>query len=358
MGDRQSNPSPASPLRCAVVGVGRMGAHHARVYRELADSRLVGIVDARPERAREIGEKHEVPWFESVDALLDSVELDAVTIAVPTVFHLEAARPFMERKIPCLIEKPLAADVEEAQRIVQLAEETGTILQVGHIERYNPTIRALSKYDRVEPRFIEVHRVSPMTFRSVDVGVVLDVMIHDLDVLLMLTGCEPDEVQACGVAVIGRCEDVCNARLVFPTGCVANVTASRLALKTERKVRIIADDGYVSIDYAKKSGVIIQRTANEEQLAEVRSLLESGVDLSDLDYADAINFDMLEIDDRDQLELEVTDFLTSIRNGTPPMVDARAGFAAVRTAERIVKAARAHAQQIGAGSMSILEPTT
>ncbi len=339
--------SALTSLRCAVVGVGRMGSHHARVYDALKESELVGIVDIDVDRAQEIAELYGTKAFASVEELLEATPVDAVTVAVPTVYHHDAASELLNRGVACLIEKPLAPNIEEAQRIVDIAEKTGTLLQVGHIERYNPTIRALKKYDDIRPRFIEVHRVSPMTFRSVDVGVVLDVMIHDLDVLLMLTGCEPTDVQAVAVSVFGKGEDVCNARLVFPNGCVANVTASRLALKTERKIRIIADDAYVSIDYAKKSGVVIQRTANEEQLAQVRKELESGCDLSDMDYTEAINVDTLDIDDHDQLELQILDFLHSVQSGAPPTVSAQAGFAAVRTAERITNASQAHADAIG-----------
>jgi predicted dehydrogenase len=160
-------------------------------------------------------------------------------------------------------------------------------------------------------------------------------------------------VQAVAVAVFGSAEDVCNARLVFPSGCVANVTASRLAMKTERKIRIIAEDTYVSIDYAKKTGVMIRRTDNEEKLAEVRAHLEAGQDLSDLDYTDAVIVDMLDVDDSDQLEAQLQDFLESVRGKKAPTVDARAGFAAVRTAERIVSAARDHAERIGIPSFSL-----
>jgi len=340
-------------IRCAVVGVGRMGQHHARVYHELEGAEMVAVVDADFDRAEEVAEKYGVKAYSTIVEALNDGQIEVATIAVPTIHHLSAARPFLERGIPLLIEKPLAHNVRQAQQLVDLAVRTETMLQVGHIERYNPTIRALSKFDPISPRFIEVHRVSPMTFRSLDVGVVLDVMIHDLDLLLMLTGSEPEEVQACGVAVLGTGEDVCNARLVFPTGCVANVTASRLAFKTERKIRIIAEDAYVSIDYAKKSGVVVRRTANEERLAEVRAHLDAGHDLSDLDYTDAVNIDTLDIDDQDQLELEISDFLESVRTGNPPAADARAGLSAVRTAQRIVESARSHAANIGAESMSI-----
>jgi predicted dehydrogenase len=189
-------------------------------------------------------------------------------------------------------------------------------------------------------------RISPMTFRSVDVGVVLDMMIHDLDLLLMLTGQEPDEVHANAVSVLGEAEDVCNARLVFPPDddglrCVANITASRLALKTERKIRIISEDTYVSADFVKRSGTVVRKTANERQLAEVREQLKAGQDLSSINYLDLVQVDELAVGEGEPLKLQIADFLASVRSGRRPAVDAEAGRAAVRTAERIVETARA-----------------
>ncbi|MCC6906543.1 MAG: Gfo/Idh/MocA family oxidoreductase [Phycisphaerales bacterium] len=334
-----------APLRVGVVGVGRMGRHHARIYSQMPEVRLVGVVDADANRCTAIASEYGAAAFGDTGELI-AAGVDAVTVAVPTQYHLRVAEPLLRAGVACLIEKPLAPDVDQARRLADLADATGTILQVGHIERYNPAVRALASQDNLVPRFIEVHRVSPMTFRSVDVGVVLDIMIHDLDVLLMLTGCEPHRVQASAVAVLGAAEDVCNARLEFPIGCVANVTASRLALKTERKIRIVADDAYVSIDFARKNGLMIRHTANAEQLARVRAQLAAGRDLSDLDYTDLVNIEPLEVDDADQLQMQLRDFTAVVRQGGRPRVDVHAGFAAVRTAERIVAAAREFAASI------------
>ncbi len=332
-------------LRVGVVGVGRMGRHHARIYGQMTGVQLVGVVDADAKRCAAIASEYSTQAFADVNALI-AAGVDAVTVAVPTKDHRRIAEPLLRAGVACLIEKPLAPDVAEAKQLAELADSTGTPLQVGHIERYNPAVRALTDHKDLVPRFIEVHRVSPMTFRSVDVGVVLDMMIHDLDVLLMLTGCEPDRVQASAVAVLGAAEDVCNARLEFPIGCVANVTASRLAFKTERKIRIVADDAYVSIDFAKKNGLMIRRTANAEQLARVRSELAAGRDLSDLDYTDLVNIEPLDVDDADQLQMQLRDFVQVVQEGGRPKVDVHAGFAAVRTAERIVAAAREYAASI------------
>ncbi len=332
-------------LRVGVVGVGRMGRHHARIYGQMAEVQLVGVVDADAKRCAAVASEYGGQAFADVGALI-AAGVDAVTVAVPTKDHRRIAEPLLRAGVACLVEKPLAPDVAEAKLLAELADSTGTTLQVGHIERYNPAVRALAGHKDLVPRFIEVHRVSPMTFRSIDVGVVLDMMIHDLDVLLMLTGCEPDRVQASAVAVLGAAEDVCNARLEFPIGCVANVTASRLAFKTERKIRIVADDAYVSIDFAKKNGLMIRRTANAEQLARVRTELAAGRDLSDLDYTDLVNIEPLDVDDADQLQMQLRDFVEVVQRGGRPKVDVHAGFAAVRTAERIVAAAREYATSI------------
>lgn len=339
-------------LRCAVIGVGRMGRHHAKKFRSIPGTKLVGVVDANAERREDAMEANGCAGFETVEQLLKA-GVDAVTIATPTVHHLAAAEPLLRAGVACLIEKPLAATVEEAQRLVELSRQSGAVLMVGHIERFNPAVVALQRAQAsdiaaggkgIVPRFIEVHRVSPMTFRSVDVSVVMDMMIHDLDVVLMLMGgAEPTSVEASGVPVLTEHEDVCNARLTFnlPHGrCVATITSSRLAFKTERKVRIVGENGYVSIDFAKKSGVLIRRTANEVQMQEIREELRKGTDLSSLDYHKLVAMEDLKIEDVDQLELEVRAFVDAVRTGSTPPIDAQAGFANVRTAQRIMGEAR------------------
>jgi predicted dehydrogenase len=337
--------APPKVLRCGVVGVGRMGRHHARVYAQTAGAELVGVVDRNPDAARAIVEEWGGAALPSVADLV-ARGVDAVTIATPTVHHRAAAETLLAAGIACLIEKPLAPDAREAEAIAEAAERSGAILQVGHIVRFDPVMRAIRAIGGLVPRFIEMDRVSPLTFRSVDVGVVLDMMIHDLDLLLMLLGDEPEEVQANAVCVVGRAEDVCNARLTFPADssgyrCVANVTASRLALKTERKLRIISEDAYVSADFVERKGTVVRKTANAAQLEEVRARLAAGEDLSSLNYLDYVRVEPLAVGTGEPLKLQIEDFLAAVRAGRRPSVDARAGFAAVRTAERIVEAARA-----------------
>ncbi len=345
--DKAAAPKTTGKLRAGVVGVGRMGRHHARVYTQLADTALVGVADENLDRREAVAEERGCKGFASVDSLL-AAGVDVVSIAVPTSYHRRVAEPLLRAGVACLIEKPLAGNVEDAKAIKEAAEKSGAVLMVGHIERFNPIMVALRKETEngrsILPRFIEVHRVSPMTFRSVDTSVVMDMMIHDLDVVIMLMGGrEPDEVQASGVPVITEHEDVCNARLTWRTphgACVATISTSRLALKTERVTRITGENAYVKIDYASKKGTLIRRTANESQLKEVRELLRKGEDLTNLKWHELVNIEELEVDDAEPIVAEIENFVRAVRTGARPEVDATAGLANVRTAQRIVDAAR------------------
>ena len=326
-------------LRCAVVGVGRMGQHHARIYSQMDDIEFVGVVDQSEERRNDIVEGWGGKAFATVEELIDA-GVDAVTIATPTIYHLEVAEPLLERGIGCLIEKPLAPTAEVANAIADAAETGSAVLQVGHVVRYDPVMRAVASIENLKPRFIEMVRISPMTFRSTDVGVVLDMMIHDLDLLTMLTGKEPTDIHANAVSVMGEAEDMCNARLEF-NGCTANVTASRLGLKTERKLRIISEDSYVSADFVNKSVTMVRKIANEEQLLDLRTRLAAGEDLSSIDYVDLVEVEEPVVGDEDALTLQAKDFLHSVRTGEKPYIDAEAGSMAIRTAERIMEQATA-----------------
>ncbi len=337
--------SEEKTIRCAVVGVGRMGRHHARVYAQMDGVDFVGVVDHDETRRNDIVEEWGGKAFATVEELI-SEGVDAVTIATPTVYHLEVAEPLLECGIACLIEKPLAPTAEVAAAIADAAEKGEAVLQVGHVVRYDPVMRAVASIENLKPRFIEMVRISPMTFRSVDVGVVLDMMIHDLDLLTMLVGHEPSEIHANAVCVMGEAEDMCNARLEFPEGsdgfgCTANVTASRLGLKTERKLRIISEDAYISADFVKKHVTLIRKIANEDQLIDLRTRLAAGEDLSSIDYVDLVEVEEPAVGDEDALTLQAKDFLHSVRTGEKPYIDADAGSMAIRTAERIMETAMA-----------------
>lgn len=331
-------------VRCAVIGVGRMGRHHARVYAQMDGAELVGVVDHDPQRAADIVEEWGGQTFGSIDELL-AADVDAVTIATPTIHHRAAAEQLLASGVACLIEKPLAPTAEDAAAIANAADAAGVVLQVGHVVRYDPVMQAIKSLGELHPRHLELHRISPMTFRSVDVGVVLDMMIHDLDLLTMLVGGVPDDVQASAVAVLGEAEDVANVRMTYPPDadghcCVANVTASRLAMKTERTLRIISEDVYVSADFVERKVKVIRKAANAGQLADLRTRLAAGEDLSDVNYLELVQFEDLEVADAEPLKLQAEDFLRCVRSGERPPVDADAGSLAVILAERIVEQAR------------------
>ncbi len=324
------------PLRVAVVGVGHMGRHHARVYSELEGCELVAVVDKNLDRAREIAGKH---GGEAVARVADvKGDLDAVTVAVPTVYHAEVAIPLLERGVAVLVEKPLAPDRTSAKQLLDATRKHNTLLQVGHSERFNPVVQAMLRME-LTPRFIETHRISPFTFRSADVGVVFDMMIHDIDIVLHLVKQRKYSIDAVGVAVLGSCEDVANARVRFGDQAVVNMTASRLALKTERKIRVFASMGYLSMDYQKKSGVAIRLADNLDLVRMARERdFEDLSQMANLDYGSMVNIEPLQVDDVEPLRKEIESFLESARTGADIGVSAEEGYAAVEMAERITNA--------------------
>ena len=319
-----------------------MGKYHAKAYAAMPRVKLVGVFDASADAARDAAGQFDCEAFADLGAVASRVK--AVTIAVPTKFHLGVAEPLLKRGVACLIEKPLAPDVEQSRRIVDLAREHNAVVQVGHIERFNPALRAAQRFN-LRPGFIEVVRVSPMTFRSIDVGVVLDMMIHDLDIVLRLANSPAEDVQAVGVSVIGDVEDICNARITFENGCVANVTASRLALKTERKMRLFSTDAYVSIDYQKRDGIVVRRAGNLAAMRDAVAKIKSGeiTDLSELNYEQLVQIEHLEIDEADPLRAQLESFVDAVTTGKQPEVSAEDGLAAVELATRIVTSMKTQA---------------
>jgi predicted dehydrogenase len=331
-----SSVSAGKPLRVGVIGCGRMGRLHVRVYSQMPTVKVTGVYDAQADAAAAVADEFGVPHRKSLEALLP--EVDAVTIAVPTKYHLQIGQECLSRKIACLIEKPLAKDVLEARRIVELAAENKTTLQVGHIERFNPAIRAMSRLE-IQPKFLEVTRISPMTFRSIDVGVVLDMMIHDIDIVLRLANSKVSRIEAIGVSVLGDVEDICNARVTFENGCVANLTASRLAMRTDRRLRVFSPDAYVSIDYQKRHGTVIRRTHNIDAIRAAAGKIRSGEiqDLSQLNYKDLVHIEELAIDDVEPLRAELDAFVDAVVSGSKPVVTGEDGLHAVEVAAQIVE---------------------
>ena len=325
-------------FRVAVIGVGHMGKHHARIYGELDSCELVAIVDKDLQRAKEIAGKHGGEPLSSVAGIID--DLDAVTVAVPTVYHAEVALPLIERGVAVLVEKPLAPDSKSAKLLLDASKEHNTLLQVGHSERFNPVVQAMLRMG-VAPRFIETQRVSPFTFRSADIGVVFDMMIHDIDIVLHLVRQSEYTIDAVGVSVLGECEDVANARIRFADNTVVNMTASRLALKTERRIRIFGPSVYLTMDYQKKSGLAIKLADNLDliRMAKERNF-EDLSQMQGTDFGSMMKVEPLIVDDTEPLRAEIDSFLDSLRTGAAPAVSAEDGYRAVEMAERITEAVK------------------
>ena len=304
-------------LRAAVIGVGALGQHHARVLAAMPDVELVGVVDTRADRAAEIAARHATIGFTEARAVLGLV--DAVTIAVPTSAHVATALPFIESGVAVLLEKPLAGTVAEAERVVAAAARRGVVLAAGHTERFNPAVAAAQPLI-VDPRFIEVHRLGVFPERSLDIDVVFDLMIHDLDLLLALVRSDVVAVEAVGVNVLTPRTDIANARLRFASGCIANLTASRISRERVRKARFFQRASYVSIDFAAREVEAYRLGAGEG-----RPAIEGG---------------RLAVVDEEPLYRELADFVEAVRAGRAPGVTGAAGRDALVLATRVADAMR------------------
>ncbi len=244
-------------IRIGVVGVGALGQHHARVYSKLPGVRLVGVADSRPGRAKQIAEPLETQAFLDYRILMGKV--DAVSIATPTTTHAEIGEHFLREGIHVLVEKPISNSLETADRLISAASESGRILQVGHLERFNPAVRALREVVK-QPRFFEAHRMGLFSPRSLDIDVILDLMIHDLDLITLLVPSAPVQISAVGIPILTRRIDIANARIQFADGCVANVTASRVSMEKIRKLRLFQARDYISMDFTKQEVAIFSLT--------------------------------------------------------------------------------------------------
>lgn len=306
----------AERIPVAVVGVGQLGARHARIYSELPQAELVGVADLHRERAEEVARTYGVRAVEDYRELLS--EIEAASVAVPTVSHEDVTCALLDAGVHVLVEKPVAASLPEAHRMAELARRKDLRLAVGHTERYNPAVAAVLAQSR-DPRFIEVHRLGSFSPRSLDIDVVLDLMIHDLDVVRKLVGREVEAVEAVGVPVLTPRVDIANARLRFAGGAVANVTASRVSQEKIRKLRVFERDRYVSLDYQSQEAVRFQLVPRPGGRPEI--LRET-----------------LPVRREEPLVRELTDFLGAVREGRAPLVTGEEGLLALELALRVVGA--------------------
>ncbi|MCP5117576.1 MAG: Gfo/Idh/MocA family oxidoreductase, partial [bacterium] len=282
------------PLRVAVVGAGAFGKHHLRVLANSDKVRLVAAVDLDADRAGKAASEFDCRPLQDWRNLVG--EVDAAIVAVPTSHHAEVGCGLLEAGIDVLIEKPIANDLGSATRLVRAAADNKRILQVGHLESFNPAVAAL-RQTLTLPLFFEIHRLSIFTPRSLDVDVVLDLMIHDIDIVLSLTGCQPEEIRAAGISILSEKVDIANVRLAFPTGCVANLTASRVSTEKVRKLRLFQPHQYISIDYSRQDAVAVGVSPERQ-----------------------IGFKKLTVEKGEPLQLELESFLECVATRSAPRV--------------------------------------
>jgi predicted dehydrogenase len=302
-------------LRTAVIGIGHQGKYHAEKYASLPGSRLVCVADIDRTRGDELARQHNADYLSNYRGLIGQV--DAVSIAVPTAAHFEIARTCLENHIHVLLEKPITSTLEEATHLIRLAEEQNLVLQVGHLERFNSAILAVEQYAKA-PRFIESYRIAPFKERGTDINVILDLMIHDIDLILGIVNSPIQQLDANGAAVVSKHIDIANARIRFDNGCVANVTASRVSRKSERRIRIFQDDTYISVDMLNNKLAVYQKDTKH-----------SSVELP------GIAVEEMTCEKGDALKFQIQAFLESITQGKPPVVSGEAGKQALEAAIRI-----------------------
>lgn len=317
--------------RVAVAGIGRLGSLHAKLYREVAGAELAGLYDADRARAAQLAGDLGVRSFPSFGEMLEAC--DAVNIAVPTSFHFALAEQALLAGKHVFVEKPITATVAEARRLIELAQEKKLVLQAGHIERFNAALRALGGFP-LAPRFIESHRMASFDPRGTDVAVVLDLMIHDIDIILSLVKSPLAQVHANGVAVVSYEPDIANARLQFENGCVANVTASRISQKKMRKMRLFQRDAYVSIDFLLGLSEVYRLVSPEEASGKFSFPLTLGK-IEQGARPRHILYEKLEAPEGNALKMELESFIAAIQNGTPPPVTGEDGLRALEVATTI-----------------------
>ncbi len=313
----------ATPLRAIVIGVGSLGQHHARVYTQIPGVQLVGVADASLARAQEVGKRLHVKATDQYRELLD--QADIVSVVVPTFAHHEVAKACLEKGLSVLLEKPMTRTVEEADELIALAREKKLTLQVGHIERFNEAVQALKKLEGPF-KFIEVHRLGPFSQRNMDIGVVLDLMIHDLDIILDLAGAPVERVDAMGVNVLTPHEDIANVRITLANGCVANITASRVTTDAKRKIRIFSPKNYISIDYQKQELVIFS--------------LKPDRDPDEQNLMRLIDREHHVFGKQEPLKVELSAFVQAVREKSEPVVTGEQGRQALALALEICQQIR------------------
>jgi predicted dehydrogenase len=305
-------------IKTAVIGVGSLGQHHARILGQHSNSKLEYVVDVDEKRALKIAKANKTNYLTDYNGLIGKV--DTAVISVPTTHHYQVAKHLLQNGIHCLVEKPFTLNVKEAQELIEIAKDKNLVLQVGHVERFNPAVIAAARFIN-NPKFIEVNRLGPYDPRTSHIGVTLDLMIHDLDILFYLLKDKVVSVEACGAKILSDTEDIAKVRLKYANGCIADVSASRVTLGKYRKIRIFQPESYISIDYAKKSLKVYTKKEKKEKMT---SLLD-------------IDIKKPKLPSNEPLFYELDNFLTSVMEGKKPLVCGEQGRDAVELAINILK---------------------
>ena len=314
---------PVQRIRCGVVGVGSLGQHHARIYAGLPGAELAGIFDTSKARAGEIAAKVGCRRFASLEEVAGAC--DAVSIVVPTDRHAEVALPLLERGCHLLIEKPICASLEEAERVLAAARSRGSLVQVGHVEHFNPVMAFLEK-EADRPQYITAERLAPYQVRGTEVGVVLDLMIHDIGIVLALVKSPIAKIDSVGINVLSKSEDIANARIQFENGCVANLSASRMSLRKSREVRIFQDNAYLSLDFMNQSGHLVRKSDI------IAFGLKMKVGLVKAGDTSSVPVHQIPIEKGEPLALELAHFVESVARRRQPKVGAELGRSALEVA--------------------------
>ncbi|MDP8232422.1 MAG: Gfo/Idh/MocA family oxidoreductase, partial [Candidatus Zophobacter franzmannii] len=328
-------------LKIGVVGVGHLGRHHARILSTLSNCTMIGIYDKDPKRSKEIAKEFNLASFTSYEDLLNNV--DAVDIAVTTTYHYELAKIALELKKHVFIEKPITTTVAQGEELVALAKANNVKIQVGHIERFNPVIMKSAALIG-SPLFIESHRLHKFSHRGTDVPVVLDLMIHDIDLILSFVKSDLVNVQASGIGIVTKSIDIANARLEFANGAVANITTSRISMKMERKIRFFQKDAYISVNFQDKEVVAIRKSKDLKKILPAILLGKKNFNPEDLVEQEVITAEDIV---KDALTMELESFITAIENDTDPICSGEDGLQALRVAQRIIDEINSHLVMAG-----------
>lgn len=325
-------------IKIGVIGVGHLGRFHAKLFNEIPEAELIGIFDPDIERSKLVGKEIGIEPFDDLNLLLDSV--DGVSIAAPTSKHFDVAMQALVKNCHIFVEKPIASTIEQAQKLVKLAKEKTRIFQVGHIERFNGALMALEGI-QIEPLFVEAHRLAGFTSRGADVAVVLDLMIHDIDLILSLVKSPIKELSASGAAIISETEDIANCRITFENGCVANITSSRISAKKMRKMRIFQKNAYFSIDFNEGFTEVYHTKDLDLESGDVDQAISLGA-LEESKKPREILYSRLSRNDVNALKLECQNFIVSISEKKEPIVTGYDGLNALIVAEMIMREIENH----------------